>query len=366
MNYLFCFLVSLFFYSISLAQYHTAVLEGQSGATLKTNLINNYKPLFLPDYSTARNNMFNYIYKENDSVECVYTGLKKYLPTTSNPTAFLYDNGSNDGLNTEHTYPQSKTTAEAGKSDLHHIFPTRSLVNSNRGSLPFGDIAPNSVDKWYFENQVLSSAPPSNVLEWYSKINNNQFFEPREVHKGNVERAMFYYYTMYQNNADGADPNFFNNQKSTLCAWHLDDPVDSLEWLRNDRIAIYQSFKKNPFVLDCTLPERCGYCSQICNPPNAVQSLASIGVSEWAIFPNPANELLTITLSLDRKVELEYSLFNSMGQALIKSSVYSMDDGEQYLSLQLKDIQAGIYLLNIIIDNGVSSHGLSKTVIVRP
>lgn len=363
-----CFLNLLILSCCSLtaiAQYHSPVLSGQTGNSLQTSLVNNYKPLFLPSYSVARNNMFNLIYKENDTVECVYTGLKKYLPTTSDPTAFLYENGNNNGINTEHSYPQSKTTADAGKSDLHHIFPTRSITNSNRGSLPLGNIAPNNVDKWYFEDQTLTTAPSSTLVERCSKLDNNQVFEPREEHKGNVARAMFYYYTMYQNNANAADPNFFNTQKNTLCTWHLNDPVDSLEWLRNDRIALYQSFKKNPFILDCTLAERCGYCSQTCTPPNALQTLA-LGLIEWRVFPNPASEVLNISLRLNRPVLINYALVNTLGQSQESRANQLIEAGEQTLRLDLSSVQPGLYHLNIVVDNGTEKNNLSKTIIVHP
>ena len=56
-------------------------------------------------------------------------------------------------------------------------------------------------------------------------------FEVREAQKGNTARAMLYFYTMYQAEADAADANYFASQRTSLCAWQDADPVDSLEWV---------------------------------------------------------------------------------------------------------------------------------------
>ncbi len=346
------------------AQNHTDVLSGESGSTLLTSLINNYKPLFLQDYSTAKTNMFNYVYKENDTVSCVYTGLKRYLPATSDPSTIMFDNGSNVSINTEHTYPQSKTTGNAGKADLHHIYPTRAETNNDRGSLPFGEISGNNIDKWYFEENTLTSAPASNVLHLHSKLDNNTLFEPRDEHKGNAARAMFYYYTMYKINADAADPNFFNNQKAKLCQWHLDDPVDNLEWLRTTRISIYQSLKKNPFVMDCTLPQRCGYCSQTCTPPNAISEINAMGLEHIEAFPNPFKQQTTISFTLKRSQNILLEIFNNLGQKIETLADREFNAGLHQIAFIPENLSNGIYYYKLILENNSQSATLSKTLIL--
>ena len=346
------------------AQYHTDVLSGESGSLLLTNLINNYKPLFLPDYSTAKNNMFNYVYKENDTVACVYTGLKRYLPATSDPSTIMFDNGSNVSINTEHTYPQSKTTGNAGKADLHHIYPTRAETNNDRGSIPFGEISGNNIDKWYFEENTLTSAPASNVLHLHSKIDNNILFEPKDEHKGNVARAMFYYYTMYKLNADAADPNFFNNQKAKLCQWHLDDPVDSLEWLRTTRISIYQSLKKNPFVMDCTLPQRCGYCSQTCTPPNALTDIESMGLQLFDAFPNPSSGNTIVSFEISKTQKIELSIYNNLGQKIENFCNREFQPGEYEFIFNSENHPSGLYFIHLSTEKNGKSASTAKNLII--
>ena len=64
---------------------------------------------------------------------------------------------------------------------------------------------------------------------------------------------MFYFYTMYQVEADD---NFFEEQKEVLKTWHEQDSVNSDEIFRTLQIATYQQNKPNPFILDGTLIER--------------------------------------------------------------------------------------------------------------
>ena len=67
---------------------------------------------------------------------------------------------------------------------------------------------------------------------------------------------MFYFYTIYKNDAN---ENFFNQQKEFLYQWHKQDPVDTVEMARTLAIAIYQDNLANPFVLDSTLVRRIWY-----------------------------------------------------------------------------------------------------------
>lgn len=148
----------------------------------------------------------------------------------------------------------------------------------------------------------------------HSKQDNGILFEPRDDHKGNAARAMFYYYTMYRSEADAADPNFFHLQKATLCQWHLDDPVDSLEWLRTSRIAPFQNNRVNPFVMDCTLPQRCGYCATTCSPPNAISKQESMGLELLDSYPNPFQQQTTISYQLHRTQQVVLEIYNNWGQ----------------------------------------------------
>lgn len=354
MHKLYVFILASFFFSNELAaQYsHEDILLGQSGTTLVTNLRLNYKPSNLPTYSTARNNMYKYIDAVDDTVTCVYTGLKRYLPSNStNPIAVMLDNNSSISINAEHTYPQSKTNNDAGKSDLHHIYPTRGAANNGRGSIPFGEISPNNIDKWYFEANTLTNAPPANVLHLYSKQQNSTMFEPRDDHKGDVARAMFYYYTMYQSDANAADPNFFNQQKAKLCEWHLADPVDSMEWARTSKIAPFQSGKANPFVKDCSLPNRCGYCATICAVPNSITKEETMGLELFNNYPNPFQQSTTISYQLNRPQNVVLVVYNNLGQIVQTLNQEEQAPGLYEVEFDANNLANGVYFYTLTLES---------------
>jgi hypothetical protein len=368
MHIFYTFLLVGMFFSFSLqAQYdHQDILPGESGATLLTNLKRDYKPTLSVSYGTARDNMFRYIYEEDDTVTCVYTGLKRYLPpNATSPRTIMFDNGSTISINTEHTYPQSKTLNDAGRTDLHHIFPTRALANNGRSTLPFGEIAPNNVDKWYKDALMLTTPPPVAEQHLYSKQQTGVMFEPPADHKGNVARAMFYFYTMYRNEADGADPNYFNLQKSILCQWHLDDPVDSMEWVRTSRISLFQGNKVNPFVMDCTLPQRCNYCTQTCTPPNSITRQEDFGLFLLDNAPNPVSHSTQLSYQLERPQKVTLRIHNHLGQVVQTIVVAEEQAAGQYTySFDASVLPNGLYSYSITIGQTGRSATFSKTMIV--
>lgn len=191
--------------------------EGLKNQALKDRLyqlISNHHSL---GYDSAREKMFTEIDNKDGLVECVYTGFKIKTDTIPDPNI----------MNTEHTWPQSRGAgSEPARSDLFHLFPTKSEANSRRGNYPFGTVV-----------KVIWS-------DGGSKLGTNSkgetVFEPRDVHKGNVARAMFYFSIRYRLPID-------NEQEAELRKWHWYDPVDSDEINRCNLINKYQN-NRNPFV----------------------------------------------------------------------------------------------------------------------
>ncbi|MCX7958261.1 MAG: endonuclease [Deltaproteobacteria bacterium] len=191
--------------------------EGLKNNALKdklNQLIKNHTSL---GYNLAREKMFAEIDNKDGWVECVYTGFR--LQTNTIPNSNI--------MNTEHTWPQSMgADNEPARSDLFHLFPTKSDANSRRGNYPFGTVV-NVV--WSDGGSKLGTNAKGNTV-----------FEPRNVHKGNTARAMFYFSVRYNLPID-------NEQESELRKWHSLDPVDNDEITRCNMINSYQK-NRNPFV----------------------------------------------------------------------------------------------------------------------
>ena len=205
-------------------------------------------------YNNARDTMYSQIdIKDGNQLTGVYSGYTITLDPSQDPSTNAYE----QGINCEHTWPQSMgADTEPMKSDMHHLFPCKSNVNSSRGNDPFQDISDSDTDKWYRNDYYIETMPTQYIDEYAEKFNppnqDDETFEPREEQKGNTARAMFYFYTIY---VDVATENFWDIQKETLISWHLNDLPDVTETNRSNMIASYQG-NNNPYVIDPSLVGR--------------------------------------------------------------------------------------------------------------
>lgn len=205
-----------------------AATENTSEEALKTQIHNvtgvGYTSL---GYNVARDEMFMTIDNKRvngqgaaqNTLECVYTGRLAvgYVDRSDCQTS--------DNFNTEHTWPQSLFgSAEPMKSDLFHLFPTDDAANTVRGSNPFAEVT----------NPTWSDGGSTAT---------NTFFEPRDEHKGNVARALFYFVLRYQNYSNFLDAS----QEAVLRSWYNAFPVTAIDRKRVDDIQAVQH-NRNPFI----------------------------------------------------------------------------------------------------------------------
>ncbi len=169
-------------------------------------------------YSGARQQMFSDFDNVGGQVQCVYTGT--WITTSGIPDANI--------MNTEHTWPQSMGAEGTARSDLHHLYPTLNQPNSIRGNLPFGEV----VSQDWSQGGSLRGADAGGV----------QVFEPRDVHKGDAARSLFYFALRYGNLS-----SFLTYQEPTMRLWAQADTVSQKELDRNDAIEELQH-NRNPFV----------------------------------------------------------------------------------------------------------------------
>ena len=175
-------------------------------------------------YDRAKETIFEKIDNHNGEVCCVYSE-DQCLKTSRVP--------SHKVMNIEHTWPQSMGARGTAKSDMHHLFPTTSSLNSTRSNFPFCEV---SQTKWEGEGSKMGRNSKGTVC-----------FEPPAHHKGDVARAMFYFAIRYNYDID-------QDQEKVLRKWHHEDPVDSEELKRHQAIVKYQHninvFIENPELVD--------------------------------------------------------------------------------------------------------------------
>ena len=278
--------------SWALAQSQRELYPSLSGLALQRQIEDDFSPRGPLNYGIARDTLFRRVWATaQDSLVCQYTGYTIYLQPGADPTEYAIDRD----INTEHLYPQSKGAESGdGRADMHHLYPTHVDVNTDRGSLPFGEIPDQQTLRWYRRGRVQNNLPPASIRDEFSE-RTGQRFEPRELRKGDIARAMFYFWTIYRAAAQAADSTFFGIQAATLCDWHDLDPVDADEAERSRRIARYQG-NENPFILDCTLARRLGYCTSrtdACTRAVPVTGLAP--KPTLTAYPNPVQDYVVIS-----------------------------------------------------------------------
>lgn len=257
-----------------------AIVNNQSeiicqNATTLSDFLNclqtNYTPSQTLGYSYARDILYSTIDIDQSTQELkgIYTGFTIIMDYSTDPDPSIH--AFNLGMNAEHVYPQSMGAGdEPGTSDMYNIFPSRVEANSSRSNCPFNTISDSDTETWYYLALESNTIPSTNIDAYSEKDNDDSFpllsvtqqcsFEPREEKKGDIARAVFYYYSIYNSvNINSyisyVNEDFFSVMKNTLLQWHLDDPVDQLEIDRNNAIQTYQG-NSNPFIIDASLAQR--------------------------------------------------------------------------------------------------------------
>jgi endonuclease I len=164
-------------------------------------------------------------------VTCVYSG-EKYIYTP--PFSWGY-------YSREHTFchswmPTYPSTDGPEYSDQHHLFPTnQNSSNGVRNNYPLGEVA--TVTSVYLGDKFGKD------------IKGKTVFEPRNEHKGDAARALFYMVVCYDGSrGKWTIPNSVSNQDlDVLRKWNKEDPPSAWEKARNEYIYSIQH-NRNPFV----------------------------------------------------------------------------------------------------------------------
>lgn len=179
-------------------------------------------------YDGARQKLFGELYGQKDAGG--YSVVEVYCGKTIRYRQVTDISHMSDQVNIEHTWPQSRFSSAFDKgmqkSDMHHLYPSDSKANSERGNYEFGNVdgMPNELR---VENCTKSALA-------------DDTFQPPTSHRGNVARALFYFATHY-------NLPISKQQEEALRQWHKADPADAMEIKRHEIIAGYQKVR-NPFV----------------------------------------------------------------------------------------------------------------------
>jgi len=175
--------------------------------------------------------------------------------------AGTWGSGNQGTWNREHVWPQSLSNGMWGQSnggsDLHHIRPVETGLNSARGNNKFDEVSGGKAV--YYEDTNNKNVAIGGYVA-------SGEFEPLDFVKGDVARIVMYVYTHYNTYSNvGGTTNGSGGEFGTLkfsnvigagsedacidllLKWNREDPVDDIERNRNDAVYKIQG-NRNPFI----------------------------------------------------------------------------------------------------------------------
>lgn len=343
------------------AQTQQELFPGESGDALLASVRSAYRP---SSVSGTNDNLYATVDRTSvggqSGVLCVYTGL--FVPFDNSPSSDPSQDIGNGfsqngvGLNQEHTWPQSLLDSQA-KRDLHNLFPTQVGVNSDRGNDRFAEIPDAQATRWYRGTPPYNqTSTPTDNVEEYSEIRSGVSFEPREDHKGNVARALFYMASVY-NVSTNSDFPFDATDRRTLYEWHYADPISADDQARSSRVAPFQQGKDNPFVLDSTLIRR-AFFPDI--RPTAGED-TRLGAPVLALAgANPFTAEARLTLSLSSAADVRADAFDTLGRRVAVLWNGPARAGTTALRLDGARLAAGAYMVRVEVGGAVLTRVLAR------
>ena len=281
-------------------------------------------------------------------ITCVYSGFNYvYVP----PFKWGY-------MSREHTFAHSWMPNEDLSmdyySDLFNLFPTDlEYANMLRSNYPLGEV--EIIYSQYLEAKLGLDK------------SGNLVFEPRDQHKGDAARALFYMCLRY-NGLNGLQwrlpPNnsspYIIQDQSILKKWHFQDLPDSWEKARNDYVYSIQK-NRNPFI------DSINYACKI--DFSKMQYIEKSNESycadfQTSIIEEAAEEIridlhqnsdrggIKIVVGLSKPQLLIYSIVDLYGN-LVCESQFNYEQQALILNFDESNLTQGIYFFSLKTDKGI-------------
>ena len=324
---------------VSTSYYNAISFNSASFPSDLHNLISNHKSYNYSEYFPLMIEKFEARDTTNDRhvITCVYSGENKIYSNT-----FDWDLL---GFSREHSYCHSWMPSYPANTpelpeyiDFHHLFPVNQKnVNEIRSNYPFGKVEVSFRN--YFGSKFGFNSRGEVV------------FEPRDEHKGDVARALFYMIVCY-NGIKGYNWGFkdvisptiqYGQDQEILKEWNMKDPPSNWEIARNDFIDSLQG-NRNPFIDHPEFACYIDFTSMKHLINGCSSTISEFKVGDLHVYPNPFDDEVIVQLNDfgDCKVEL----LDQNARVVYHSSFLH----ESSMNIDLSELQSGIYYLRVISD----------------
>jgi hypothetical protein len=258
-------------------------------------------------------------------VECVYSGERFVFDDPFDWTA--------TGYSREHTFAHSwmptwpaDNPEEPEYTDQHNLYPANlSEANSPRSNLPLGEI----------DGSVLFTYLGGSVGYQGSQL----VYEPRDSHKGNAARAIFYMVTAYNFDLNG-DVDSDKQDQDLLKSWHFNDLPDNREIARHEYIYDLQG-NRNPYIDSVDFVCYIDFDTHTYDANGCGLSIEEQLQNELVVYPVPANEAVYVQVN-GTKINA-YTIVDMQGRV-----VASFDNlSDDVVTIDATEFEAGAYMINV-------------------
>ncbi len=300
------------------------------------NLIDNHNVISYFMYKNTMMNEFEVRDTTNGQsyVICAYTGERKVFDDPFDWSATGYSREHTWAHTWMPTYPADNPELPE-YSDQHNLYPTNlSQANSPRSNLPLGEVTGSTVFS-YLDGKV-------------GYDNNGQLvYEPRNEHKGNAARSIFYMSVRYGFGLNETTPSSAQDL-DVLRAWHFNDLPDNYEIARHEYIYNLQG-NRNPFIDSVNYACFIDFTDESylaggtgCN----TASIEEVLLKNLVIFPIPAKE--TVYIQINKELIKGYRIYDIQGTLIMKESGIQ----NKVLELDVEHLNSGTYIIEVDTEKG--------------
>lgn len=272
-------------------------------------------------------------------VTCVYSGERFIFDDPFDWTA--------TGYSREHTYPHSwmatwpaDSPEQPEYSDQHNLYPSNlAQANQPRSNLPLG---------------VIDGTVVQSYLEGATGYQGAQLvYEPRDSHKGNAARAIFYMAAAYNFPLAG-NVNADDQDEQLLRDWHFADLPDNYEIARNEYIFNLQG-NRNPFIDSVDYVCFIDFDDNTHVPTGCVVGIDEQVQSSLVVFPVPSEDVVYVQVNGTEITS--YEVVDMMGRTIASEEGLTLS----VVELNGKELGSGTYIIKVETSYG----NAQKKVIIR-
>lgn len=259
-------------------------------------------------------------------VTCVYSGEKKVFDDPFDWTATGYSREHTFAHSWMHSWPADNPESPE-YTDQHNLYPTNlSGANSPRSNLPLGDIVGNIVFTFLEGNVGIN-------------IDGQMVYEPRDIHKGNAARSIFYMATAYNFELTG-DFDSDKQDEQLLKDWHFADLPDDYEIARNEYIFDLQG-NRNPFIDSVDFVCFINFDDNVHLPNGCPVGMEEKLENNFVVYPVPAND--KVYIQVNGTTISGYTVLDMQGRVVVSEHQSQL----QLLELNTSDFEAGHYIVEV-------------------